>query len=118
MIDENKLIMKFADMQLQLAPELSSKDKIAWDTLEGAIEAVKEQPKASGWIPCSEGLPGDGKYILLSFENFTMPTVGRYEADDEGGAFHVGDDDETCVQYNLFVNAWMPLPEPWKEGNR
>lgn len=50
MIDENKLIMQFADMQLQLAPERSSKDKIAWDTLEGAIEAVKEQPKIGGWI--------------------------------------------------------------------
>lgn len=59
-------------------------------------------------------MPGDDKYILLSFENFTIPQIGRYETDDDGGAFYIGDDVETCVQQDLFVNAWMPLPEPWE----
>lgn len=72
------------------------------------------------WIPVEERLPEDDNYILLSFENFSLPLVGRYEAgSDGGGAFYLGDCDEgdTCLSENLFVNAWMPLPEPY-QGNK
>lgn len=44
-----------------------------------------------------------------------MPLVGRYETDETGGAFYVGDDEESCISQNLFVNAWKPLPEIYKE---
>lgn len=73
----------------------------------------------TSWIPVSEQLPEDSKYILLSFSNFSLPAVGRYEKDDEGGVFYLGDCDEedTCVANDLFVNAWMPLPEPYKQDN-
>lgn len=72
------------------------------------------------WIPVEERLPEDDNYILLSFENISLPLVGRYEAgSDGGGAFYLGDCDEgdTCLSENLFVNAWMPLPEPY-QGNK
>lgn len=69
----------------------------------------------SKWIPCTERLPENGKLILLSFENPVLPTVGKYKTDEEGGAFYIGDDDYNCANYNLFVNAWMPLPEPYRE---
>lgn len=71
----------------------------------------------NGWIPCSERLPENDDYILLSFENFSLPLVGRYDKDGEiGGAFYIGDcdGDDTCVSNNLFVNAWQPLPEPYQ----
>lgn len=71
----------------------------------------------NGWIPCSERLPETDKYILLSFSNFSVPCVGRYETDDEnGGAFYIGDEAESCSEQDMFVNAWMPLPEPYKKG--
>lgn len=73
-----------------------------------------------GWIPVDERLPENDGYILLSFENFSIPIVGRYEADkDGGGSFYPGDCDEedTCIGMDLFVNAWMPLPKPYKEGD-
>lgn len=73
------------------------------------------------WIPVEERLPEDDNYILLSFENFSLPLVGRYEAgSDGGGAFYLGDCDEgdTCLSENLFVNAWMPLPEPYQKEER
>ena len=57
----------------------------------------------------------DGRYVLISFENFTLPEVGRYEEDDEGGAWYVGDDDISCSNHMLFVNAWMELPKPYRE---
>ena len=68
------------------------------------------------WIPVSEKLPEDDRYILLSFENFSVPLVGRYEEDEEGGAFYVGDDPDSCVSEGIYVNAWMPLPKPYKES--
>ena len=72
------------------------------------------------WIPCSERFPevnedGESDYILLSFSNYSLQTIGRYQVDDQGGAFYDGDDDKPLVSYGLFVNAWMPLPEPYKE---
>ena len=69
------------------------------------------------WIPVSERLPDVDKYILVSFENFTILDIGRYETDKDGsGAFYPGDDDKSYVEYGLFVNAWMPLPEPYRES--
>lgn len=67
--------------------------------------------KDSNWIPVSERLPDGNEYILLSFSNFSLPMVGRFE----NGAFYLGDDDEcdTCVSQDLFVNAWRPLSEPY-----
>lgn len=71
-----------------------------------------------GWIPVKERLPETDDYILLSFSNFSLPMVGRYEEDRDGGAFYLGDCDEedTCISQDLFVNAWKPLPEPYQDG--
>ena len=78
---------------------------------------LAEEEKTGGWIPVTERLPEDDKYIMISFENFTLPDIGRYEADKDGnGAFYPGDDEKSYVEYDLFVNAWMPLPEPYRES--
>lgn len=80
--------------------------------LERASRLVKEVAAEynGGWIPCSERFPEDDNYILLSFSNFTLPLVGRFE----DNAFYIGDEVVSCVSQDLFVNAWMPLPEPYK----
>lgn len=82
----------------------------------GTVEECREY-KGNGWIPVKERLPETDDYILLSFSNFSLPMVGRYEEDSDGGAFYLGDCDEedTCISQDLFVNAWMPLPEPYRE---
>lgn len=81
--------------------------------------AVYDVDKArSGWIPVEERLPENDDFVLLSFENFSLPMVGRYERDEDGGgSWYLGDcnEDDTCVANNLFVNAWQPLPEPYRE---
>lgn len=69
----------------------------------------------SKWIPISERLPKNEDYILVSFKNFTLPDIARYEEDEEGGVFYPGDEEESYSNYGLFVNAWMPLPEPYRE---
>lgn len=65
------------------------------------------------WIPVEEKVPDSGIYIFLSFTNFTLPMIGRYEKDSDGGAFYIGDEEKTCVSQDLYVNAWRPLPEPY-----
>ena len=67
------------------------------------------------WIPITERLPETGDYILISSDNFSLPDIGRYEVDEDGGgAFYPGDEDESYNSFGAYVNAWMPLPQPWK----
>ena len=72
---------------------------------------------SSKWIPVEERVPENDNYILLSFFNYPVPTVGRYELDpiDGSGAFYVGDDMAPCIICDLYVNAWMPLPKCYEE---
>lgn len=93
----------------------------ALSTVEGVIAGLDEAkdinvPSNDGWIPVEERLPEDDRYILLSFENFSLPLVGRYEENEKGGAFYLGDCDEedTCISNDLYVNAWTYLPERYK----
>lgn len=91
-------------------------EKLAW------LEELEEEgtlgiPKFGNWIPVEERLPEDDRYILLSFENFSIPLVGRYYQDETGAAFYVGDDTESCSSSDVFVNAWQPLPEPYQASH-
>lgn len=82
---------------------------------------IKDEPVSNtdrlddGWIP-AEYSPETNDYILLSFSNFSMPLIGRYEADENGGAFYLGDcdGDDTCISNDLYVNAWRSLPGPYR----
>ena len=82
----------------------------------GWVKEIIRKHMNDGWIPVEERLPEDDHYILLSFTNFNLPMIGRYETDQEGGAFYLGDCDEedTCISQDLFVNAWRPLPKPYR----
>ena len=84
------------------------------DSIDNAIEIVKQTAAEynNGWIPCSEP-PKTSDYILLSFSNFSVPMVGRYEENEDGGAYYIGDEDKSCVSQDIFVNAWQPLPEQY-----
>ena len=70
-----------------------------------------------GWIPVedTEHTPEDESYVLVSFSNFFLPDIARYEENDEGGTYYPGDDEGSYLKYGLFVNAWMPLPELYRE---
>ncbi len=77
-----------------------------------AKEALKEIRR---WIPVTEKLPEPETYILVSFDNFTLPDIATYRVDDDGsGAFYQGDEDYTYISVGFYVNAWMPLPEPYR----
>ena len=87
--------------------------EIGYD-FDRAIKALEE----SRWIPIIERLPRPEEYVLVSFENATLPDIARYEVDENGnGDFYQGDGDESYTSYGVFVNAWRPLPERYKEEN-
>lgn len=56
-------------------------------------------------------LPKEGEYILISFANYGLPDIGRYE----DGVFYPGDETKSFKEYGLIVNGWRPLPR-CKEG--
>lgn len=88
------------------------------EMLDRLKDDLEQDEKENGWIPVSERLPDPDKYIAISLDNCDVPAIGRYTVDDEGGgAFKVGDQDESFLELNLFVNAWMPLPNPMKEDD-
>ena len=69
-----------------------------------------------GWIPVedTEHTPENESYVLVSFSNFPLPDIARYEENDEGGTYYPGDDEKSYLNYGLFVNAWMPIPKPYR----
>ena len=104
--------------------EIKSMDDDMQVTAKGMLKKVAElsaeidRMKTEGfWIPVTEKPPEPETYILVSFENFTFPGIAAYKVDDDGsGAFYAGDEAYTYLSVGLFVNAWMPLPEPYKAG--
>lgn len=78
------------------------------------LQKLNAEEKKHEWIPVEERLPELGEYVLISFSNFSVPAIGRYDEDEEGGAWFVGDETESLVSQDMFVNAWMPLPEPYR----
>lgn len=88
----------------------------ALDIVNTLLNDLEQDEKENGWITIDEKLPDPDEYILISFFNSSIPMIGRYTVDDnDGGTFRVGDEDDSFGEHGLYVNAWMPLPEPYKE---
>lgn len=108
-----KTVKRNNDMACILPDQSMMKNIIKW------LEKLKEYESRKNkeeWIPVEEKMPESDEYILISFENFNIPDIGRYEVDKEGnGAFYPGDDETSYAQFGLFANAWRPLPKAYKE---
>lgn len=77
-------------------------------------EKEQDVEEETRWIPCSERLPKTGEYVLISCEGFDAPSVVKYEEDDIGETFYLSED-MPCEDFGMVVEAWRPLPEPYKE---
>lgn len=87
---------------------------------EGAVEAVltmlETEPSVyvPRWIPVTERLPAYGEEVLLSTNGdcrigYLVPTYDKRQYEWH----HLG----FFIFFNE-VDAWMPLPEPYKEGEQ
>lgn len=91
-------------------PEMSEEEFDEFPTAD--VEPVRR------WIPCSEGLPEDGEDVLCWYEYFRY---GEYKCMFQ--TFGIGYQyfgfwgGEVSTGRNAKVLAWMPLPEPPKEGD-
>lgn len=75
------------------------------EALDTAIKALETQK----WIPCSEGLPEEGKAVLAWCPTFKN-SYCVYRKNDAWWIFGAY---RTALQE--IVVAWMPVPEPYKE---
>ena len=74
------------------------------EALEMAIKALEQ----TRWIPTSERLPEEsGEYII---------TIANYEPHTETSWFY--ENEKVWSYKNADVVAWMPLPQPYKEGDK
>jgi hypothetical protein len=83
------------------------------------IEKILDMAEVPRWIPVSERLPeldedGYSTYVLVSFSNYSLPCIGQLRKTDGENHWYEGDDEKALDSFGLHVNAWMPLPEPYK----
>ena len=63
------------------------------------------------WIPCSEGLPKEEGFYLVTLEDkFGAETTIRFFRIENG-------ERHWSLWENENITAWMPKPEPYKEVN-
>lgn len=93
------------------------------DAINTAIAALKEQERTR-WHPVLDGdgeMPevnkyGESDYVLVNFSNAPgMFDIAQYRVDENGGSFYSGDNDDPYTKFGVFVSAWRPLPELYRE---
>lgn len=86
------------------------------------LEEMLLRAERMKWIPAVNtpevNEEGYSERILLNFANATVHEIGQYVVDKYSGcAYYIGNDTKPCSIYGLFVDAWMPLPERYKEDD-
>lgn len=105
MIDEKVLIERLEDLYQPCY--LCREDRCAIDR---AIEIVKKLAEESnnGWIPCSERLPEEWEYYLVSDGQSTF--IAEYA--DYEWRYH--SNEQTKDYVTVSVLAWCELPAPYQ----
>lgn len=88
----------------------------AWDMVDVSADVQNVVDHVNVWNVIN---PDDDRFVLVSFEDFSVPHICRYHRDEDGGAFYLGDDyleenGKSLSQYGVVVNAWMELPKCYK----
>lgn len=94
-------------------------------TIGAFVDRIKALPPAEPeqrWIPCSERLPeldedGYSQKVLACFGNYSGCDILEYRETEGIGKWYIGDMDDSPEDIGVMVLAWMPLPEPYKEGD-
>ena len=81
--------------------------KEGYEYFQQAIKALEQ----TRWIPVSERLPENHKRVIV-FDVFDSIYIGEFIDDEEnwGGKHFINE----YGMHSKSVEAWMPLPEPYK----
>ena len=115
----------------------NSDDRAEYDAYTNAIEIVKQEAEkfstdinvvSNGWIPCSERLPEESGYYLVTYHDWSdgnfLPKYDdtyvrrlHYQISEHfvGWNYPKNVDDRAENDCHKEVIAWQPLPEPFKE---
>lgn len=127
MIDEKKLIEDIINTPSKVMNEIPYEATMftnIQDRQNEILDIIDRQPKVGQWIPCSERLPNNDEYdwVLAQVQednaHLWIPKVMEYRESindwylegEFGGWLKEKHGDA------FKVIAWMPLPEPYKEG--
>ena len=84
-----------------------------WKALEMAIQELSQEPTGH-WIPVSKKLPDDNQEVQITYKINGKYYVWSAIWDELHCRFY---DKEYRGYLSVdYVTAWMPLPEPYKEG--
>ena len=133
----NKAFEKILEMLEELQNNLLSQTEGDVDLQVGIINGVMYSKKIvqevaeeykGGWIPCSERLPEESGYYLVTYHNWSdgnfLPKYNdtyvrrlHYQISEHfvGWNYPKNVDDRAENDCHKEVIAWQPLPEPFKE---
>ena len=101
------------------------------DLVDDLIEIVKQESEKynNGWIPCSERLPEEGGYYLVTYHGWSngdyLPKFDdtyvrrlHYQKSERFTGWNHPRycDDKAENDTNREVIAWQPLPQPFPKG--
>lgn len=104
-----------------------------WVRYRAIEQVVKEQPTVKTepqWIPCSERLPEEDVEVLITYRYkegegdtshayMDITTYGQmYFGGNKVGKYKHWRQPFEYFESNYEVVAWMPLPEPYREGEQ
>lgn len=80
----------------------------------GVSEDIFHDTRKPCWIPIEVKFPEHEQVVLISAQNRPDTMIATYREDAEGGAFYPPFGNASYTEYDVFVTAWMPIPEPYK----
>ena len=126
-----RLILESSSCKVYKSISPNVEDVAEFNTYKKCIEIVKEVAEeyksTDSWIPCSERLPEDGGYYLVTYHEWSkgnfLPKYNdtyvrrmHYQKSERftGWNYPVCVDDRAENDTNREVIAWQPLPEVFK----
>ena len=108
-LSEIQDILDYLDTTLH--PIISPEYWNVYSELYDMISTLPSAERRGRWIPVTERLPEDEGQYLVSCDTDYGVEVGRFYIDEDGERYFGCDwnDPED-------IEAWMPLPEPYKGG--
>ena len=116
-----------ADGKTEEDEYINKATQLAFDDAKNIVQEVAEEYN-NGWIPCSERLPEESGYYLVTYHDWSdgnfLPKYDdtyvrrlHYQISEHfvGWNYPKNVDDRAENDCHKEVIAWQPLPEPFKE---